>query len=419
MSRDRIARWERGRATPRNEWRQWLAVVLGMPKAELDMAAEAAHSRSWMGHAAVAAHAPTGGRMGRGSQGSPALLPVFRSRVQAGILAATLLNPNRAFNLTELADYVGGSLASVSKESDILEAVGILTRRDERSVRLVQAVTDRPMIGPLTDLIRVTYGLPQIVGEELSRVPGITRITAVGEWAERFAGVSGPEAEAVELRLTTSVDELDEVELEASVSRASKRINRDIRYTVVSAGCYGPQTAPERRDHRPLVDIAVLTPRAGQATFVDPWSGGEEVIKQLLSNHQLELVSGIDACSAPFFEMAGAHLEAAEHLEPTTASSAFLLICHAAQLIAGGLLARQGLRVAAGAAATVANQAVVAQFGTEFSHIELLRQRAVGLRNPTSRDNRATVIDVADYLPAVRGLLDRASALAPQLGIFT
>jgi len=35
---------------------------------------------------------------------APALLPVFRSQLQADILAALLLNPGREYSLTELKD---------------------------------------------------------------------------------------------------------------------------------------------------------------------------------------------------------------------------------------------------------------------------------------------------------------------------
>lgn len=35
---------------------------------------------------------------------APALLPIFRSRLQADILAALLLNPDAEYSLTELAE---------------------------------------------------------------------------------------------------------------------------------------------------------------------------------------------------------------------------------------------------------------------------------------------------------------------------
>lgn len=417
MGRDRVARWERGRQVPRNEWRQWLAVVLQVPKSRLDEGAAAARRRTHVGLAAVTANAPVTAQTSRRNQGPPALLPVFRSRVQAGILAATLMNPHRAFSLTELADQAGGSLASVSKESDLLEAVGILVRRNEGTVRLVRAVTTRPIVGPLTELIRVTYGVPQVLGEELGRVPGIDRISVVGTWADRFAGLPGPDPESIHLRLTvTDRDKLDEDELAAALRRAERRTRRRLKHALIEPGTINGHTVPRQRDGRPLVDIARVP--AAEPSLVNPCQNGHGAITALLTDEQLELVAGPDATSAPFFGLASLHLDSAEHLATPAAPSAFLLICQAAQLIGCGLLARQGLRPAPGATADVVGRATTAQFGAQFSHIEVLRQRATELAYPLGRDNRATPADVQDYLPTVRTLLTTAREQAPGLNLF-
>ncbi|MPY80886.1 MAG: helix-turn-helix domain-containing protein [Actinophytocola sp.] len=423
MGRDRVARWERGRQVPRDEWRQWLSVALQIPKSTLDAGAAAARRRSQLGHAAVTANPPVNSNTSRRNQGSPALLPVFRSRVQAGILAATLMNPNRAFSLTELADHAGGSLASVSKESDLLEAAGILARRNEGTVRLVRAVTDRPIVGPLTALIRVTYGVPQVLGEKLGRVPGITRITVCSTWVERFAGLPGIDPTTIQIRLTVPDEAaLDEPELAAAIERASRRIHREIKHPLV--GVDEAQTEvngvpiPRQRDRRPVVDVAVLRRPAGHPSIVASWEQGQDVVSALLDEGQLELISGTDADATPFFDLAESHLEAADQLATSAPASAFRLVCEAAQLIGSGMLGRQGLRPAANSASNVASRAVTAQFGLQFSQIELLRQRALELATPTSRDNRATASDVADYAPTVRSLLDAARTLAPRMGVY-
>ena len=423
MGRDRVARWERGRQVPRDEWRQWLSVALQIPKSTLDSGAAAARRRSQLGHAAVTANPPVNSNTSRRNQGSPALLPVFRSRVQAGILAATLMNPNRAFSLTELADHAGGSLASVSKESDLLEAAGILARRNEGTVRLVRAVPDRPIVGPLTDLIRVTYGVPQVLGEELGRVPGISRVTVCSTWAERFAGLPGIDPPTIQIRLTVPDESaLDEPELVAAIDRARKRIQREIKYTMVGEDGHADVDGvpiPRQRDRRPVVDVAVVPKPAGHPSIVSCWEQGQEVISELLDEGQLELISGADADASPFFELAESHLKASDQLATDASASAFLLVCEAAKLIGSGMLARQGLRPTASSALNVVSRAVTAQFGLQFSQIELLRQRELELATPTSRDNRATSADVEDYAPTVRSLLSAARELAPRMGVFT
>lgn len=424
MGRDRVARWERGRQVPRTEWRQWLSVVLNVPTEVLDAGAVAARRQNRVGHAAVTANAPHRPGAARRPQGTPALLPVFRSRIQAGILAATLLNPGRAFSLTELADHAGGSLASVSKESQLLQSAGILTTRNEGAIRLIRAVTDKPMLGPLTELIRVTYGVPQVIGEEFGAIPGVDRIALTGTWAERFAGVVGPEPERIQLRLTISKDLLpDDETLTAAAERAGRRLNRPVMYSTT----YSPsptamrsrRVIPRQRDSRPIVHVAPQPRSVGRPRATSSWPNGIATISQFLNNGQLELFSGPGADSAPFFELAENHLAAAEGVGCTAAGSAFVLICQAATLIGTGLLAEQGLRPTAGCGGEVVGTAVSAQFGPQFGQIELLRQRFLGLSTPVGRDNRVTVADVEAAIPALRSLLKTAHDIALELDLFS
>lgn len=430
MGRDRVARWERGRQVPRREWRQWLSVVLDVPMEWLDEAAAIARRQSRLGHAAVTATPATSGPARR-PQGTPALLPVFRSRVQAGILAATLLNPNRAFSLTELADHAGGSLASVSKESKLLEEAGILTTRNEGAIRLIRAVTDKPLLAPLTELVRITYGVPQVIGEELGNVPGVARIALTGTWAERFAGVAGPEPESIQVRLIPDRRRApDQQALRAAAHRAERRLNRPVRFVVAAPG---PQRGahngatrppqrnvrlPRQRDPRPVVEVAPVSAPDGPPPGAEAWPDGADVVGRFLDEGQLELFGGPTADSRPFLDLAASHLSSADNLVVEAAGSAFVLVCQAAQLIASGLLAAQGLRPAAGSPGDVVSRSVVAQFGPQFEQVELLRQRLLALANPAGRDNRVTAADVEALIPAVQALLKTSQDIALELNLF-
>ncbi|SDU63138.1 Helix-turn-helix domain-containing protein [Jiangella alkaliphila] len=426
VGRDRVARWERGRQVPRREWRRWLAVVLEIPPDRLDAGAVAARQQNRLGQA-VATTRGTEHSGTRRQQGTPALLPVFRSRVQAGILAATLLNPHRAFSLTELADHAGGSLASVSKEAKLLEEAGILVTRHEGAIRLMRAASDKPTIGPLTELIRVTYGVPQIIGEEFSRVAAVARIALVGTWAERFAGVLGPEPDAIQLRLTARPDATpDPAELHAAATRARRRLHRPVQFSVA------PTRDHTRLPHRRAATGTLALPRQRSATAVvriapfeesaapvgDAWKAGADVIARLLSSGQLELFSGPGADGRPYFDAAQRHLTAAVEVAPGSPRSAFILVCQAAHTIGCGLLAAQGLRPAAGSSGDVVSQSTIAQFGEQFEHLELLRQRQATLNYPTGRDNTVTAEDVDGALPAIEALLSTARDIALRLDLF-
>jgi transcriptional regulator with XRE-family HTH domain len=45
VSRDQVARWERGGRVPSPYWRDWLGVALSVPRVELDRAATRARAR--------------------------------------------------------------------------------------------------------------------------------------------------------------------------------------------------------------------------------------------------------------------------------------------------------------------------------------------------------------------------------------
>ncbi|WP_205629454.1 helix-turn-helix domain-containing protein [Jiangella muralis] len=423
MGRDRVARWERGRQVPRREWRQWLSVVLEVPSERLDAGAIAARQQNRLGRAVSTAR---GGRpeASRRQQGTPALLPVFRSRIQAGILAATLLNPHRAFSLTELADHAGGSLASVSKEAKLLEDAGFLVTRSEGAIRLMRAATDKPTLGPLTELIRVTYGVPQIIGEEFSRVAHVARIALMGTWAERFAGVIGPEPEAIHVRVTPPANaQPDQDALSAATARARRRLHRPVHVTVAAAPddphprIDGTRVdIPHQRNGRPVVRITPL--EEPTAPIGTPWRPGADVVTRLVASGQLELFNGPTADSRPYLDAANHHLASARDVASQAAGSAFVLLSHAAHMIGCSLLAAQGLRPAAGSNGDVVSTCVVAQFGAQFGHVELLRQRQLTLNHPVGRDNRIIADDVAAAIPALEALLKTARDLSLELDLF-
>jgi transcriptional regulator with XRE-family HTH domain len=421
ITRDLVARWERGHQIPRLGTRQWLSVVLQIPQERLDIAAAAARRRSRLGHAVVTENAPAAPGPARRAQGTPALLPVFRSRVQAGILAATLMNPDRSFSLTELAEHAGSSLASVDKENKLLEKAGILSSRREGTIRLMRAAGEGgPLVGPLTELMRMTYGVPQVVGEEFGCVPGVVRIVLGGVWADRFAGIAGPAPESIELLVAAPAGRtLDNRALATAAKRTEERLNRPVHFSVVPLGPdVDTLQIPQQRPGHPVVEVAPIRPRvAPQISGIE--LDGQDVIAQLLRTGQLEMANGPAANSQPFLQLAAKHIASAEHLTETSPDSAFVLLSQAAQLIGSAMLAQQGLRASSSAPDHVVGTAATAQFGHQFSQIESLRQRARELQMPTSRDSHVIPAEAKTYLGTVRSLLAAAAEVMPKLGLFS
>jgi hypothetical protein len=98
---------------------------------------------------------------------APALLPVFRSRLQADILAALLLNPDAEYSLTELAQRFQAPLSTVHGE--VKPDRRGLRRRGGRPA-MVRANPDNRLTQPLAELLLLSRGPP--VGRGVLRPGG-------------------------------------------------------------------------------------------------------------------------------------------------------------------------------------------------------------------------------------------------------
>jgi DNA-binding transcriptional ArsR family regulator len=117
---------------------------------------------------------------------APALLPIFRSRLQADILAALLLNPGEEYSLTELAERFHTPLSTVHGEVKRLTDAALLRRRDVGRSAMVRANPDNRLVKPLTELLLLSWGPLQVVAEEFAGLPGAGRVLIFGSWAARY-----------------------------------------------------------------------------------------------------------------------------------------------------------------------------------------------------------------------------------------
>ncbi|MCU0271098.1 MAG: hypothetical protein MUF83_20990, partial [Acidimicrobiales bacterium] len=70
---------------------------------------------------------------------APSLAPMLRSDTQGRLLARILADPAREHNLTELVEWTGSSMPTVSREVDRAERAGIVRSRKTGPTRLVRA----------------------------------------------------------------------------------------------------------------------------------------------------------------------------------------------------------------------------------------------------------------------------------------
>ena len=121
---------------------------------------------------------------------APALLPVFRSQVQAEILTELLLHPGDEYTLTELADQTGASVPSIHREVSRLVESGLLSNRTQGRNRLVTANPHHPATEPLTRLVEVSFGPKPLVADIFSEL-GADKVIIFGSWAARYSGQVG------------------------------------------------------------------------------------------------------------------------------------------------------------------------------------------------------------------------------------
>ena len=80
---------------------------------------------------------------------APALLPVFRSRLQGELLALVLADPGVEWTVDELAKRTGQPYQTVANEVRRLQAAGLVAMRPIGRSKLLRANEDSPYFRPL------------------------------------------------------------------------------------------------------------------------------------------------------------------------------------------------------------------------------------------------------------------------------
>jgi predicted nucleotidyltransferase len=120
---------------------------------------------------------------------APPLLPIFRSRQQAELLAYVLGQPPDAeVSLTELSRRLAMPYPSVHREVERAATAGIVRSRKIGNTRLVQADPTSPYHRPLAELLERAFGVPWVIGAALQPVDGIVSAHVYGSWAASHAG---------------------------------------------------------------------------------------------------------------------------------------------------------------------------------------------------------------------------------------
>jgi len=164
---------------------------------------------------------------------APALLPVFRSRLQGELLALMLSDPAVEWTVDQLAARTGHPYQTVANEVRRFQAAELVAVRTIGRSKLLRANQDSPYFGPLAQLAVMSFGPPLVIGEEFAALEGLQEIFIFGSWAARYAGEGGPAPRDVDVLLIGGPDR--DAVYEAA-RRAEQRLGREVNVTVRSAG---------------------------------------------------------------------------------------------------------------------------------------------------------------------------------------
>lgn len=158
----------------------------------------------------------------------PDALPIFRSDLQARLLAALLLDDGEPLTAQELLDRLGATSTSLHRELGRLERAGLIEHDRVGRTRRYRASTDSPVYEPLRELLQRTLGVEPLLRRALSKVDGVAAAAIFGSWA------AGETDEGSDIDLLV-VGEMDRDELLSTVRAIEAEAHREIDVTAYRA----------------------------------------------------------------------------------------------------------------------------------------------------------------------------------------
>jgi DNA-binding transcriptional ArsR family regulator len=188
---------------------------------------------------------------------APALLPVFRSRLQADILAALLLNPDDEYTMTELAQRFRAPLSTVHGEVRRLTDAGLLLRREVGRSALVRANQGNRLIRPLAELLLLSWGAAQVVAEEFSSLDGAEQVLIFGSWAARYHQHPGKPPHDVDVLVIGQPSREDVYD---AADRAQQRLGMPVNPVIRTGAAWRQASDPLVRQIQSSPVVTVLEP---------------------------------------------------------------------------------------------------------------------------------------------------------------
>src|SRR5580658_291831 len=107
------------------------------------------------------------------------LLDALFPRTRQEILAATLVQPDKVWYISELARRIGVPSSSLQRELHDLTSAGILKSHRQGRMAYYQANTDSPLFSDLRGLLLKTAGLVDVLADALKPLASKLRLVFV------------------------------------------------------------------------------------------------------------------------------------------------------------------------------------------------------------------------------------------------
>lgn len=200
---------------------------------------------------------------------APALLPIFRSRLQADILAALLLRPDQEHSLTDLAARLAAPLSTVHGEVRRLTDAGLILRREVGRSVMVRADTGNRVTGPLTELLMLSWGPPQVVAEEFAGLEGAEEVLIFGSWAARYRQRPGKPPHDLDVLVVGHPNREDVYD---AADRAQERLGLPVNPVIRSPEAWREAADPLVRQIQsgPFVEVLVPETVNGSMPLMSP-----------------------------------------------------------------------------------------------------------------------------------------------------
>jgi predicted nucleotidyltransferase len=166
-----------------------------------------------------------------------ALFPTIR----AGVLSATLLQPEHWWFMTELARQMGVTPSTLQRELEALVESGILLRRQDGRRIYYKANTESPVFPEMKGLIEKTAGIVPALKAELKRFDDRTELALL--YGSIARGEEKPGSD-VDLMIVGSLKQID---LLSALRKLESRFRREVNVTLFSSEEFHRKLAA--RDH--------------------------------------------------------------------------------------------------------------------------------------------------------------------------